>query len=441
MSRDPTPTRLPLRFVGLPRLMGALVCGLLVAAAELALAQTSPVVLAPVVPATPAQASSEPMSTEPIGISIAPAADGRFVSEADLEAGKDLMRLVRFQQEPTGGSSSRRRRRSRTRAPSMIGDFTSSGSLEDIAPTTNFLPATVIGGAPVGRTKIGDNGNPAVADRAFLDLAFINDAPLLPGGVDVRRFTFGLERAFLNGDVSFQLNIPGADTIDSTFFQDLDPISSRDVDIGNIGLGLKAVLSRTQMMTISLGMQVTLPTAESTLLALTTGEQALFIENESVHLLPFVGVLFRPDDDWYLSGFIQIDVVANGNPVLGDTDLTGTLRPIGKINDPTTMFLDLAIGRFVYESPDPGSWIRQVALQVEGHYFRTLQANDVALQDEASVGLPGEGIDTLNLVFGATFMMPGQSALKLGYAVPTIGDNQVQFDNEFRAIFNYHFGP
>ena len=52
------------------------------------------------------------------------------------------------------------------------------------------------------------------------------------------------------------------------------------------------------------------------------------IQNRSVHLMPFVGGLWTPNDRLFAIGYVQVDVDANGDPVAFGTTAAWRLLAI-----------------------------------------------------------------------------------------------------------------
>ena len=62
--------------------------------------------------------------------------------------------------------------------------------------------------------------------------------------------------------------------------------------------------------------------------------------NQSVHLLPFVGGIWTPNDRLFCLGFIQFDIDANGDPVNGGTFSNGTFTADNPSPTPGTRYYE-----------------------------------------------------------------------------------------------------
>ncbi|MCA9051370.1 MAG: hypothetical protein KDA89_21680 [Planctomycetaceae bacterium] len=322
-------------------------------------------------------------------------------------------------------------------APNMIGDFfgtfsvpyspVGGGSFPLSSPhfTGNLASAP---GGNVGRLKLTENASLIPTNRYFVNYSYFND---INGndGFDVNRVTPGFETTFLNDNMSLEFRFPFADTVSST--QTAARASYSQGEFGNMSVWWKALLARNSQYAVSTGLGLTLPTADDYLI--TDGGTALTVDNQSVHLLPFIGVQVRPDDRWFAQGMLQLDIDANGNPVafgaLG-TPYAGAGRP----NDNTYLFVDMSVGYWVYKSGARDSAVQGIAPIVEIHHNTTLDNGQGLNQNGFTQAAPG-GTSVTNVVVGVTTQMNGNKWITLGYTTP-IGNDR-QFDGELRLLLNW----
>ena len=107
-----------------------------------------------------------------------------------------------------------------------------------------------------------------------------------------------------------------ATTLDNTVFLDGTTRTSEG-EIGNLGITVKALLLQSDTFAISGGLGIDCPTAKD-LFCFESQSQfssGIQIENQSVHLLPFVGGIWTPNDRLFCLGFMQFDIDANGDAV------------------------------------------------------------------------------------------------------------------------------
>ncbi len=95
-------------------------------------------------------------------------------------------------------------------APNMIGDFFGSGGAQ--LSGTLFNGDNVSAGASGGdrRYKIVESNSPVPTDRVFFNYHFFANPLVNVDGqsVDLHRYTFGLEKAFLDDWFSVELRVP-----------------------------------------------------------------------------------------------------------------------------------------------------------------------------------------------------------------------------------------
>ncbi|NQT36034.1 MAG: hypothetical protein HQ581_01015, partial [Planctomycetes bacterium] len=295
------------------------------------------------------------------------------------------------------------------------------------------IPSPGAGGT-VGRLKIADNTSPIPRDRLIFDYHYFNNAALFGSGVDVNRFTLGLEKTFFDGMASFELKAPMATGLDSTVVADGVTGMSHG-EFGNLGLTFKALLFQTKSWGVSAGLTVAAPTGDDTVVALTDGTPLVRIRNESVHLAPFLGCLWTPDDRFFAQGFFQVDVDPSGNAV--STNFFGSgLQSVGVLQDATLMYVDAGVGYWSYRCRHPKRRLTGVAWTAEVHWNRSLQASDVVTDANFTIGSRASTFEAVNLTLGSHLEFNHRTTLTLGYAVPLGGGQDRQFDGELRVMLN-----
>ena len=137
--------------------------------------------------------------------------------------------------------------------------------------------------------------------------------------MSLNAITPGFEKTFLGGAMSVEVRLPMASTLDNNVY--LDGTTSTGVgQIGNLGISIKAVLYRTDTFLFSGGLGIHCPTAPDMLcFGITSGSGGgggnIQLLNQSVHLLPFFGGVWTPNDRLFVMGFMQFDLDANGDPI------------------------------------------------------------------------------------------------------------------------------
>ncbi len=320
-------------------------------------------------------------------------------------------------------------------APNMIGDAFGLPFLETINGFIVPLP-----GGGVGTSKIAENSSPIPRDRVYLNYSYFNSVPLLATGVDVNRFTPGIEKTFFEGMSSIEVRTPFASTLSNNLFAD-GTTNTDSTEFGNLTVYLKQLFYTSDTLAVSGGLGLTLPTAGDSTVFLAAGLPPLInIRNQSVHLLPFLGSLYTPTDQLFVQQFLQFDFDANGNAISID-DGGGTLIPAGRLNDQTVLYYSIGGGYWLYDNPNSDRLFTRIAPIVELHYNKSLTGTDGLLNANViGVNLTGSNLDLLNGVVGMTAMMGENKSLTLAYTTPLgAGDNR-QFNGELRVMFNWYFG-
>ncbi len=328
---------------------------------------------------------------------------------------------------------------------SMIGDFFGGGSY---IAGPSWGGVTFIQPVSAGdrRFKLTENTSPFPTDRVFANYNLFDNALIDANGneLDLNRYIFGLERTFLQGNASLELRVPILNGVNSEQVQVVGGPPNRNTEFGNMSLTTKFLLERRNGWASSSGMGVILPTAEEALLVSPSGLE-VEIANEAFHLQPFFAVQRNPNQYSWINFFTQIDIAAQGNTVTV-TDQSGSLLSQPEIyNDQHLLFLDLAMGRWLYKSNSQYNLVNGIAGIVELHYTTTLNDTDVVtagLQDSDT----GEPLDTLtdpanrrdvvNATLGVRFLLNNRSSLTVAGVAPLRDDFDHLFDSEFLVQFS-----
>jgi len=329
-------------------------------------------------------------------------------------------------------------------APNMIGDFFRSGGFYYnsyhmvSASSCSSFPGP---GAVVGSTKIAENSSPLPQDRLFFNYSFFDSTPLYPGDVDVNRFTPGFEKTFWCGNASVEMRFPMASTLDSSVELEGAPDTS-SYEYGDLAITPKVLLCRSSRGAISAGMTITVPTADDIEATMANGNLVIGrIENDTVHLMPFVGFLYTPNPCWFAIGYL------NSNTALIDDDDTG-LHEVGEIRDTTFQYLDVAVGRWLYRSCQSMCCqrLRYVALIGEVHWNSALEDGDYIegdtgypYYDSWGIGNFARDLDIVDATVGLHVRV-GDTTITAAYVTPLTDGPETPFDGEFRLIVNRWFG-
>lgn len=303
-------------------------------------------------------------------------------------------------------------------APAMIGDHFGGSFLGE----GHTIP--LAGGDR--RFKVAENASPTPRDRIFFNYNHFHNALRDVNGVqhNLDRFTFGFEKTFLDGMASLETRFPFASGLNST--QEIDSADTLNTEVGNLALALKYSLLRGRNWVASGGVTMALPTGDDfELFVIDTDLQSgglildLEVQNDAVHLAPFVGFAIS-SSDWFAQGFCQVDIDLNGNEVF-----TSTGGFEGVLQDQNLLFLDISIGHWFFRNASRDARVSAAALITELHYTSTLNDTD----DVAGITNPSNRVDVLNAT-GAVEILIGSSSLRIGAAAPLRDDAGSLFDGE-----------
>ena len=308
---------------------------------------------------------------------------------------------------------------------------------------------SLVPGANVGFLKLAENVSPLPRDRVYMNYSYFNNALLGDMRQDVNRFTPGLEKTFYDGWTSIEVRTPFASTYaNSQFVDPNDPCGLTDgqaVEFGNMSVIFKSIIALGQTWAWSGGMQVALPTAGDTIVRSAPGGPTLVrVNNDSVRLMPFSGLIWAPNDRWYSQTLLQLDTATNGNPAYlgfpGSTTIPpGGLAQVGKLQYPTFLYLSFSGGYWLYKN-DRGR-LTGFSPIAELHVNQALQGSDVLDGPNYQLGNNYGVISLVNGVVGANWEWGKRSTLTAAYVTPLGGGVDRWFDGEARLFYNWRFGP
>ena len=323
----------------------------------------------------------------------------------------------------------------------------SHGVLEDARLVYNYeIPSASLVQYALGRVKISENMSPIPQDRLIFDYSFFKGVPLADRKSDVHRFTPGFEKTLFREKASFEMRFPMGVTINNTRYTGGGTDLS-SAEFGDITMYLKGLLYQNKKFALSAGLGLTVPTADDIgLYNALTGDKIIGIKNETVHLMPFVGMLWTPNDKWFAQAFAQWDADANGNVVSFRDFGTGQMtRGSWRSRDLTYQYLSVSVGRWLYKNEHKRSGLTAMNLMGELHWTKSLDyGRDVRFEDSAgnsmTMGSFGQGSNVLNMTVGSRMVFGQRHNVGLAFCTPlTKGDGRRQFDGEFRLTYNFYF--
>lgn len=299
--------------------------------------------------------------------------------------------------------------------------------------------------ANVGLVRMAAGGSPLPRDRVFFNYSFF-DNTTLPNSNSVNRFTPGFEKTFSGGLASFEARFPFAATLDQDHFVN-GSTNANEVEFGDISLALKGIFAETNHWILTGGLQMTIPTMDDYRLLVTDGGRSaefLKLENKAVHLMPFLGGIYAPNDRFFAQGFVQVDFDANGKRVLVNANALNApgMTEAGTLNSATYIYADASFGYWIIDRPvDSSGILTGVAPMFELHYTRNISDTDeVAFLPLGSLGRRGAEIEQLNATAGCVFELNHHSNLSVGFTTPLLSGNDRGFDGSLQVLFSRRFG-
>jgi hypothetical protein len=191
-------------------------------------------------------------------------------------------------------------------------------------------------------------------------------------------------------------------------------------------------------MALAAGVGIALPTADDIRVFSQAGDQVLNVDNDGVHLIPFLGYMFTPrDGDCFFISFLTVDTGLNGNDVSADLG-TGGLDEIGVWNDQTLVSASGTFGKYIFQNYSRSSIVQDVSLLGELHYTGTVSDADTINSGAYQLGDAGHDLSLLNTTVGINASFINNSTLTTGYTVPLTSSDRI-FDGELRVFINQFF--
>ena len=300
----------------------------------------------------------------------------------------------------------------------------------------NALADATSGG--VGRLKIAEGGSVLPTDRLFFRYSNIHNASYTNQGSNLNRFVPGFEKTFLDRLISFELRAPFVTDATTSYSLDGDAFTNgNSTRFGNLSMYAKAMLIQYEKLAVTGGMGITLPTASNVRVNYLDGTELLRIKNQSVHLQPFLGMLYTPNTRLFAHGFLQFDAVASGNDVAINSG--AGLSNVGTLTDSSSLFVDAGLGYWLYRT-NKNRGVTGIVPTVEIHQTSSVQEGDAVTSGPFQVGNFGGNTSIISFVAGTTVEFGRRSQLTAGYSTPIGGGTNRQYDGAFQLFYSRNFG-
>ncbi|MCA1685572.1 MAG: hypothetical protein LC745_06220, partial [Planctomycetia bacterium] len=177
---------------------------------------------------------------------------------------------------------------------------------------------------------------------------------------------------------------------------------------GNIGAFFKYILIQNNKGSLlSTGLLVNIPTGPASFAGYHTTRSI-----NTTEIQPYLGYILTGGGNWYAQGFSSVSVPTNSAL-------------------PTLLYIDNALGYYVYRSNDLRRLVTAVAPTFETHL-------NIPLNHRGYTSDPFGVPTVLDLTFGLNLEIFGNSVLTFAYVRPVTGP--LPFDGEFALLFNARFG-
>lgn len=348
-------------------------------------------------------------------------------------------------------------------APEMFGDFFQSGGDFNFGPNLRAdqgLPQTAgsFSVPPPGggrRVKISENNKALPDDRLIFSynhfenaLQFSEAQPTDPSTAVTRtfpidRYSFGIEKTFLDGFWSCELRMPFQGTFD------FEGTHTRGTSgqVGNLAVILKHLLYQDEELATVIGLGIDIPTGSDFEVLDRSAVPFLpptrfTFHNDALHVLPYAGFLYGGDLPYFVNGFVQVDIATEGNRLEAGRE-GGPSRVLGRFNEQNLLFVDLGTGYWLYRNDFDGG-LTNLAAILEFHYTSSLQDADV-IQGVAG-GRPFiytnniNRFDIVNVTAGFQAQFNNLTSLRVAGVFP-LGeeDDERFFDSEVQVQINRRY--
>jgi hypothetical protein len=298
----------------------------------------------------------------------------------------------------------------------------------------------------LGRQKITENFTPLPTDRFIFDYSYYHNVPLPYGNMPVNRFTPGIEKTFFNKRCSFEMRFPFAATIDNNLHTNNEN-SLNVTRMGDATAILKYLVFKRERLAMTLGLGMSLPLADDThLFDTASGREVIHSKNQSVHLMPYVGLLYAPNDKVFFQSYFQVDATAKGDSIYVANFSGNGMLHAGKAKERTYAYTSLSMGYWLFRNYcHHGRLQNGMNLMGELHWTQSLDraagVRHVQSDNGSSyifdIGREQKDYSVLNTTLGVRYLFGEKANIGIGYAIPL--SNNRQFDGELRVTFNRYF--
>jgi hypothetical protein len=219
--------------------------------------------------------------------------------------------------------------------------------------------------------------------------------------------------------------------------------------IGNLAVILKSLLHQDETLAIVAGMGIDIPTgSDFQVIDRSAGgvvpPTQFTFQNDSLHLLPFLGFLVGGSDlPYFVNGFVQVDIATAGNRVQAGP-VGGPGATLGLFNEQNLLFVDLGTGYWLYRDPTNDQGVTSFAAILEFHYTSSLQDTDVVAANVNGSPINYRNnfnrFDVVNITTGVQAQLYNNTNIRVAGVFPLgAADDRRFFDSEVQVQINRRF--
>lgn len=332
-----------------------------------------------------------------------------------------------------GGRSSRRL----ANTPSMFGDFLSNQSV-GLFTSLDYVEGRLPIAAGAGPLKIADNNLAIPKNRVYFAYNHFHNAlgeARAPNAgypfekfrqLPIDRYTAGFEKTFLCDLWSVELRVP----VTGRSHTDDEDYRLGGGNMGNVSFILKRLIYESDNFAASLGVGIETPTGSDVSIDVPfpNFNYTVRVNNESVHLHPYLGFVSQGDSYYFWNGFVQCDFATNGNPAQLNFPVNNQVTNV--LNPSNFLHIDLGSGVWLHRNPC-ARLITGFAAIMEVHYTTAMNDADKVNFDTnfIQLGSPFQRYNGANLTFGLHTEIVNHTKLRVASAFPVHAQRRF-FDSE-----------
>ncbi|MEO1994213.1 MAG: hypothetical protein ABGZ17_02955 [Planctomycetaceae bacterium] len=295
-------------------------------------------------------------------------------------------------------------------------------------------------GTQSGAVKISDNNRAIPTDRVygtyhhFHNIGQISDpAAGTVTDLSFNQFLLGIEKTLDNGWMSVEFRLP---LLEQMQYSD-SSLTLEGGSVGDFTVITKALMYADDDLALAIGMAIQTPTGADLQVEVITpfvGDLNRFtFQNESVHLIPFIGLSGQVSDRAFFHLFCQLDTPVNEQGLQVEDVNSGTSQT--ETVDPQTILQLDGVAGYWLRPADNNAFISSIAAVLELHLATSLEERDIPSDIVTSSGFysmqaGAETFSMVNITTGLYTQLGDNHALRVAGVFPLSGGSGRAFDSE-----------